>query len=129
MAWRNYKAGNKYHAKKIEVDGEIFDSKREAARYIELQYLQRAGKISGLQRQKKFVLIPAQYEPESTGPRGGRIKGKLIEKEVAYYADFVYFDEETKETVVEDAKGVRTPEYIIKRKLLLWLKGYRIKEV
>ncbi len=129
MAWRNYKAGNKYHAKKIEVDGEIFDSKREAARYIELQYLQRAGKISGLQRQKKFVLIPAQYEPESTGPRGGRIKGKLLEREVAYYADFVYFDEEEKDFVIEDTKGVRTKDYIIKRKLMLWLNGYQIREV
>ena len=129
MAWRNYKAGNKYHAKKIEVDGEIFDSKREAARYIELQYLQRAGKISGLQRQKKFVLVPAQYEPETTGPRGGRIKGKLLEREVAYYADFVYFDEEEKDFVIEDTKGVRTKEYIIKRKLMLWLNGYQIREV
>lgn len=129
MAWRNYKAGNKYHAKKIEVDGEIFDSKREAARYIELQYLQRAGKISGLQRQKKFVLIPAQYEPESTGPKGGRIKGKLLEREVAYYADFVYFDEEEKDFVIEDTKGVRTKDYIIKRKLMLWLNGYQIREV
>ena len=129
MAWRNYKAGNKYHAKKIEVDGEIFDSKREAARYIELQYLQRAGKISGLQRQKKFVLVPAQYEPETTGPRGGRIKGKLLEREVAYYADFVYFDEEEKDFVIEDTKGVRTKDYIIKRKLMLWLNGYQIREV
>ena len=129
MAWRNYKAGNKYHAKKIEVDGKIFDSKREAARYIELQYLQRAGKISGLQRQKKFVLIPAQYEPESIGPRGGRIKGKLLEREVAYYADFVYFDEEEKDFVIEDTKGVRTKDYIIKRKLMLWLNGYQIREV
>lgn len=129
MAWRNYKAGNKYHAKKIEVDGEIFDSKREAARYIELQYLQRAGKISGLQRQKKFVLVPAQYEPETTGPRGGKIKGKLLEREVAYYADFVYFDEEEKDFVIEDTKGVRTKDYIIKRKLMLWLNGYQIREV
>jgi hypothetical protein len=129
MAWRNYSSGNKYHAKKIEVEGEIFDSKREAARYIELQCLQKAGKISGLQRQKKFVLIPAQYEPDTTGPRGGKVKGKLLEREVAYYADFVYFDEEEKDFVIEDTKGVRTPEYIIKRKLLLWLNGYQIREV
>ena len=93
MAWRNYKSGNKYHAKKVEIDGEIFDSKREAARYIELQYLQKAGKISGLQRQKKFVLVPAQYEPDTIGPRGGKKKGKLIEREVAYFAEFIYFDE------------------------------------
>lgn len=129
MAWRNYKAGNKYHAKKVSILGEVFDSKREAARYMELKELEMAGRISGLQRQKKFVLVPAQYEPETTGPRGGKIKGKLLEREVAYYADFVYYDEEEKDFVIEDTKGVRTKEYIIKRKLLLWLNGYRIREV
>ena len=129
MAWRNYKAGNKYHAKKVSIQGEVFDSKKEARRFLELQMLEKAGKISGLQRQKKFVLIPAQSEPESTGPRGGRIKGKLLEREVAYYADFVYFDEEEKDFVIEDTKGVRTLDYIIKRKLMLWLNGYQIREV
>ena len=127
MAWRHY--GNKYGNHKVSFDGETFDSKHELSRWLELKMLEDAKRIYDLQRQVKFVLVPAQYEPDTVGPRGGRIKGKLIEKEVAYYADFVYFDEETKETVVEDAKGVRTPEYIIKRKLLLWLKGYRIKEV
>ena len=129
MAWRNYKAGNKYHAKKVSILGEVFDSKREAARYMELKELEMAGRISGLQRQKKFVLVPAQYEPETTGPRGGKIKGKLLEREVAYYADFVYFDEEEKDFVIEDTKGVRTKDYIIKRKLMLWLNGYQIREV
>ena len=127
MAWRHY--GNKYGNHKVTIDGETFDSKHEATRYLELKMLEKAGKIYDLQRQVKFVLVPAQYEPDTVGPRGGKIKGKLIEKELSYYADFVYFDEETKETVVEDAKGVRTPEYVIKRKLLLWLKGYRIREV
>lgn len=129
MAWRNYGTGSKYHSKKVIIDGETFDSKKEARRYIELLMLQKSGRISGLQRQKKFVLVPAQYEPETTGPRGGRIKGKLLEREVAYYADFVYFDEEEKDFVIEDTKGVRTPEYIIKRKLMLWLNGYQIREV
>lgn len=129
MAWRNYGTGSKYHAKKVSILGEVFDSKREATRYMELKELEMAGRISGLQRQKKFVLVPAQYEPESTGPRGGKIKGKLLEREVSYLADFVYFDEDLKEFIVEDAKGFRTPEYIIKRKLLLWLTGYHIKEV
>ena len=128
MAWRYY-AGNKFGNHKVTVDGELFDSKREASRWLELKMLEKAGKIYDLQRQVKFVLVPAQYEPDTVGPRGGKIKGKLIEKELSYYADFVYFDEETKETVVEDAKGVRTPEYVIKRKLMLWLKGYRIREV
>ncbi len=127
MAWRHY--GNKYGNHKVTIDGETFDSKHEATRYLELKMLEKAGKIYDLQRQVKFVLVPAQYEPDTVGPRGGKIKGKLIEKELSYYADFVYFDDETKETVVEDAKGVRTPEYVIKRKLLLWLKGYRIREV
>ena len=127
MAWRHY--GNKYGNHKVTIDGETFDSKHEATRYLELKMLEKAGKIYDLQRQVKFVLVPAQYEPDTVGPRGGKIKGKLIEKELSYYADFVYFDDETKKTVVEDAKGVRTPEYVIKRKLLLWLKGYRIREV
>jgi hypothetical protein len=91
--------------------------------------LHRAGRISNLERQKKFVLIPAQYEPEITGPRGGKKKGRLLEREVAYIADFVYWDEEKHEFEVEDTKGVRTPEYIIKRKLMLWLKGIKIIEV
>ena len=133
MAWRNYRlpssGGGKFHNKKVTLEGETFDSKREASRWLELKMLQRAGRISNLERQKKFVLIPAQYEPEITGPRGGKKKGRLLEREVAYIADFVYWDEEEKEFVIEDAKGVRTPEYVIKRKLLLWLKGYRIREV
>lgn len=129
MAWRNYGTGSKYHAKKVSIQGEVFDSKKEARRFLELQMLEKAGQISGLQRQKKFVLVPAQYEPETTGPRGGKIKGKLLEREVAYYADFVYFDEEEKDFVIEDTKGVRTKDYIIKRKLMLWLNGYQIREV
>jgi hypothetical protein len=133
MAWRNYRlpssGGGKFHNKKVTVEGETFDSKREASRWLELKMLQRAGRISNLERQKKFVLIPAQYEPEITGPRGGKKKGRLLEREVAYIADFVYWDEEKHEFEVEDTKGVRTPEYIIKRKLMLWLKGIKIIEV
>jgi hypothetical protein len=129
MAWRNYKSGSKYHSQKVSIAQEIFDSKKEARRWLELKNMESHGLISGLQRQKKFVLIPAQYEPDTKGPRGGRIKGKLLEREVAYYADFVYFDEHEKDFVIEDTKGVRTAEYIIKRKLMLWLNGYQIREV
>jgi hypothetical protein len=129
MAWRNYKSGSKYHSQKVSIAQEIFDSKKEARRWLELKNMEANGLISGLQRQKKFVLIPAQYEPDTKGPRGGRIKGKLLEREVAYYADFVYFDEHEKDFVIEDTKGVRTAEYIIKRKLMLWLNGYQIREV
>ncbi len=128
MAWRNY-GNSKYHSQKVSIAEEIFQSKKEARRWLELKNMEANGLISGLQRQKKFVLIPAQYEEGTRGPRGGYKRGKLLEREVAYYADFVYFDEHEKDFVIEDAKGVRTPEYVIKRKLMLWLNGYQIREV
>ena len=119
--------GSKYHARKVTVDGITFDSRKEAWRWSELLMLAQAGEISGLRRQVKFVLIPAQREPDTTGPRGGVIRGRVIERECAYIADFVY--DRDGETVVEDTKGVRTPEYIIKRKLMLSVHGIRIQEV
>lgn len=122
-------SGKKYGNAKSEVDGEVFDSRKEARRYIELQWLLKAGTVKDLRRQVRFLLIPAQREPDIIGPRGGRKPGKLIEKEVAYVADFVYTDTETGETVVEDTKGVRTKEYIIKRKLMLYVHGVRIREI
>lgn len=122
-------SGKKYGNAKSEVNGEIFDSRKEARRYIELQWLLKAGTITELQRQVRFELIPAQREPDTIGPRGGRKPGKLIEKEVSYIADFVYTDTETGRRIVEDTKGVRTKEYIIKRKLMLYVHGIRIREV
>lgn len=131
----------KYHSKKVVKDGVTFDSIKEYKRFCELSSLEREGKITNLQRQVKFVLIPAQYEPDIIGKRGGRKKGKLIERECSYIADFVYekriyrpdaFEEvySTRlKTVVEDVKGVRTKDYIIKRKLMLHIHGIRIKEV
>lgn len=123
---------NKYHNKKITVDNITFDSKREYNRYCELKLLEKAGEISNLRRQVKFVLIPAQYEKTSEryarGRKKGELKqGRLIERECAYMADFVYIDHGEK--VVEDTKGMRTKEYIIKRKLMLQKYGIRIKEV
>ena len=108
---------NKYHAKKTVVDGITFDSKKEANRYCELKLLERCGKISHLKLQEKFVLIPAQ--------RG--LDGKVVERECSYKADFVYFDDDGK-YIVEDTKGKRTPEYIIKRKLMLKVHGIQILE-
>ena len=124
MKYRNYK---KYGNKKVTVDNIQFDSKREAQRYCELKLLEQAGEISGLRMQVKFVLIPQQREPDIRGPRGGINKGKVIEKECAYIADFVY--QKDGETVVEDTKGFRTTDYIIKRKLMLYVHGIRIREV
>ena len=109
--------GNKYHAKKINISGEEFDSTKEFNTYCELRILEKAGKISQLRRQVKFVLIPAQYDKD----------GKCIERECAYIADFTYYDGNGR-YVVEDSKGYRTKEYIIKRKLMLSVHGIRIKE-
>lgn len=120
---------NKYHSKKVEVDGIVFDSRKEAKRWLELSLFEKAGVISDLQRQVKFILIPAQREPDTVGARGGIKKGKVIEKECAYIADFVYKDLTLNETVVEDTKGFKTKDYIIKRKLMLSVHGIRIKEV
>ena len=117
----------KYKNKKVVYDGIEFDSKKEARRFIELSLLEKAGTIEGLRRQVKFVLIPAQREAGTLGKRGAVKPGKVIERECAYIADFVY--QENGETVVEDTKGVRTKDYIIKRKLMLWMHGIRIREV
>jgi hypothetical protein len=123
---------NKYHSKKVEVGGIIFDSKKEAKRYSELLLLEKAGAITELQRQVKYILIPAQREFSNEIYTKGRKKGcfkpgKLLEKECAYIADFVY--KENGRIVVEDTKGFRTKDYIIKRKLMLHEHGIRIKEV
>lgn len=131
MAWR--RNGTKYNATKVTIDGHTFDSKHEANRYLELKLLERAGTITDLQMQVKFVLIPSQYEPDTVKVlKSGKekvVKGKLIERECSYIADFVY--QYNGKTVVEDAKSpiTRTKEYIIKRKLILERYGIRISEV
>ena len=117
---------SKYHSRKISRDGMTFDSQKEYRRWCELKLLERAGRITDLERQVKYVLIPAQREPDTVGARGGIIKGKLIERECAYIADFRY--KQDGELTVEDTKGVRTPDYIMKRKLMLHVHGIRIKE-
>lgn len=110
---------NKYGARKISVGGLSFDSKHEFDRWCELSLLQRGKVIEGLARQVKFELIPAQKGED----------GKVIERAVTYIADFTYTDRKTGKTVVEDAKGMKTKEYIIKRKLMLYIHGIRIMEV
>ena len=118
---------SKYHSRNVTVDGITFDSQKEARRFRELVLLERAGRIQDLQRQVKFVLIPAQYEPDTIGKRGGRKRGKLIERECSYMADFVYTEDGKQ--VVEDTKGYKTTEYIIKRKMMLHKYGIRISEI
>lgn len=115
---------HKYHAKKTIVDGIKFDSKAEAQRYIFLKALEQKGTISDLKRQVPFLLIPALNLKKPH-----RKNGRLVyqERKVTYVADFVY--QKDGETIVEDVKGVKTPEYIIKRKLMLQKYGIEIQEV
>lgn len=108
---------SKYNAKKTTVDGITYDSRKEAQRAQELRLMLKAGIISNLREQVPYELIPAQKNEY----------GKVIERAVIYKADFVY--DENGKTVVEDTKGVRTKEYILKRKLLLYMYGIRIREV
>lgn len=106
---------NKYHAKKIIIDGIEFDSRREANRYTELMVMQKAGIISDLTRQEEFELIPKC--------------GK--ERPAKYHADFSYIDTTTGEKVVEDVKSraTKTKDYILRRKLMNWRHGIQIREV
>lgn len=120
-------AVSKYYSKKVEVGGEVFDSRKEYRRFCELSLLLRAGAITELKRQVEFELIPAQREPDTVGVRGGIKKGKVIEQKCSYVADFVY--KENGHTVVEDTKGFKTKDYIIKRKLMLWVHKIKIKEI
>ena len=121
---------NKYQAIKTCVKGIEFDSRKEARRYQELLLLQRAGVIQNLQMQERFLLIPSQFETyERYGKKGQRLKDgqRLLEKECVYIADFTYV--ENGEKIVEDTKGFKTKDYIIKRKLMLYTHGIRIREV
>jgi hypothetical protein len=129
MRRRLYFKGRKYRNNKISTEGGVFDSMKEYRRYLELLGMVKNCEIADLRRQVKYLLLPAQREPDTKGPRGGVKKGKVIEHEVAYYADFVYKDLATGETVVEDTKGLKTHDYIIKRKMMLYFHGIRIREV
>ena len=133
MAYRGWRRnGTKYNATKVVYDGITFDSKREAARYQVLKFLERSGEISNLRLQVEYELIPNQYRTEERyGKNGRRLKDKqvLLERKCCYVADFVYTDNKTGETVVEDCKGMRVEPYQVKKKLMLWVHGIIIKEV
>lgn len=108
---------NKYRNNKVTYDGIIFDSKKEAQRYAELKLLERTGRIKELRRQVPFTLIPKILDQN----------GKCLQRACKYYADFVY--KFNGKLVVEDTKGVRTAEYKIKKKLMLYQHNIIIKEI
>lgn len=115
---------NKYGAK--PTGGHA--SKKEHNRALMLRIKQRAGLISNLREQVSYELIPAQFAECGTDLKGRPVR-VCLEKSCKYIADFVYTDNATGQTVVEDTKGVLTDVYKIKRKLMLYVHGIRIKEV
>lgn len=107
---------NKY--RNVKSDG--FDSQKEKRRYDELLWLEKAGKITNLQRQVPFILIPRQDDEN----------GKMIERPVTYISDFVY--QQDGQQIVEDVKSAITrknKDYVIKRKMMLFIHGIRLHEV
>ena len=93
--------------------------------------MERAGIIENLKFQVKFVLSEAKREPSTEvykrGPNKGKRKpGKVFENACVYVADFTYY--QAGRFIVEDCKGFRTPEYIVKRKWMLDKYGVRIYE-
>ena len=115
---------NKFGAQRVGTHA----SKKEHSRAAQLRLWQQAGAISDLREQVPYELIPAQYGECGTDLKGRPVR-VLVERSCRYVADFVYTDSQTGQTIVEDTKGMHTREYIIKRKLMLYVHGIRIKEV
>jgi hypothetical protein len=107
----------KYGNEKVSDAGLSFDSKAEHKRWLYLVMLERAGEITDLRCQVPFELIPAQLSPS----------GRKVRPTV-YRADFVYCDK-AGDQVVEDVKGAVTPEFRLKRKLMLQVHGIEVKEI
>ena len=107
---------SKYKAVRVNNRFGRFDSRKEFNRYLVLADMEKHGEISNLERQVEFLLIPSQRDE----------RGKVIEKAVKYKADFRYIQDG--KVVVEDVKGIKTRDYIIKRKLMLERFGIRIRE-
>ena len=125
-----FAGGNKLHA--VKTDG--YASKHEAERAAELRWMEKAGKIRDLKEQVKFVLTPAVWEEiPRFGKKGQPIKPKrrCVERALCYFADFVYIDNETGHTVVEDAKGYKggATYRAFKDKAKMMLDKYGIKVV
>lgn len=126
MAVQEVKKRSKYGNRKVVCDGIKFDSEREAARFGELKVLRAMGKIRDLRLQVNFTLV----EGYTT------IEGERI-KPMVYRADFVYeraTEPDRNGTVhwlreVEDAKGAKTKDYLLKKKLMQDTYGITIREV
>jgi len=105
------KSASKYRNKKVDYDGITFDSIKEKNRYVELKEMEAKGVIQDLKTQQRFNLYTPKIDMDTLEILG-------MEKDGWYVADFVYYIEKFNQTVVEDVKGFRTPEYKRKKKRL-----------
>lgn len=114
-----YRRSGKFNARKTVADGMTFDSHAESQMYLQLRLLQRAGKIKDLKTQVPFELQPAYKQ------------GKVTIRAIKYVADFTFWDNEQGKYRVIDCKGMKTPVYLLKRKIFEYINrelGLRIEE-
>lgn len=109
----NIEKKSKYSSAKTDIDGIRFDSKKEAEFYAELKLREKAGEITHLRLQPRYLLQEAFKHD-----------GKQC-REIEYVADFEYVENGV--TVVVDVKGFKTAVYMIKRKLFLYKYGDKVK--
>lgn len=108
----------KYRSKPCSVGDEKYRSQRERDRHQQLLLMQRAGHIAGLIREVTFTLA-----------NGVRIEGeKRARPALRYIADFVYSDIKLGRIIVEDAKGVQTPVYRVKKHLMKSVHNIDVRE-
>lgn len=111
---------SKYGAVKTEIDGIVFASKAEARRYAELRLLEKAGRIKGLECQPKFPIYVA---------RPGQTIVRADKPVCTYVADFRYRLGPTGILIIEDVKGMKTPVYRLKKKLVEAQYGITVTEI
>lgn len=124
-------SNSKYGNKKVEYQGITFDSKKELQRYMVLLDAQRNGKITDLQRQVKFELIPAITEDYVEHLKTkDKVKTRTVQLAITYTCDFTY--RKDNKLIIEDVKASKTmltKEYQLKKKMMLAIHGLVIKEV
>lgn len=123
----------KYHNTKTEIDGIVFDSKKEAKTYLMLKEMEANGEITDLRLQVPFELIPPVYETvrKQLKTKTKEVK-KCVQRATYYLADFVYTHVGTGKTVVVDVKSPITkknPAYILKKKMMRAFRGISILEM
>lgn len=123
---------NKYGNRKVEIDGHVFDSKKEAKYYMYLRELEKAGEVSDLRLQVPYELIPPIYENVAVQLKTKtKVVRKCVQKPVHYLADFVYTDVSGNDVVVDVKSSItrKNGVYILKKKMMKAFCGIDIQEI